>query len=205
MKNYIKISLAITLLLSLSSAGGVIEPKVSMDTQSIETKVDAETMTDKVYNIYNVGASRITLGDTSHNALYLGSKTGYKFTENTSISMVGKSSYYRHIGDINEMNFTGLELEYNIPYTFDKLSVAVAAGLGSNFNYNRLFTDFRKSFDFGFAYAATLDYNINDNWSLSATYSKFDFNTNATQLEDTQPEIISLSVDYKFDAMSFLK
>jgi len=203
MSNYTKIALATTLLLSLSSAGGTIAPKV--DTKQVEIKSDSKTVMDNFFNEYNVGASRITLGDTYHNAIHFGSRTGYKFSENASISMVGKSSYYRHVGDINEMNFFGLELGYDLPYTFDKLSVAVAAGLGSNFNYNRLFTDFRKSFDFGFAYAATLNYNINDNWSLSATYSKFDFNTNATQLEDTQPEIISLSVDYKFDAMSFLK
>ena len=205
MQNYIKISLVSTLLLSLSSAGGVIEPEVSTDTPSIETNVDAETIIDKVYSVYNVGASRITLGDTYHNAICFGSKIGYKLTKNVSISMVGKSSYYRHLGDINGMEFFGLEIGYKIPYTFDKLSVGIAAGLGSNFNYNRLFKDFRKSFDFGFAYQATLNYNINDDWSLSATYNKFDFNTNVTQLEDTQPEIISLSVDYKFDAMSFLK
>ena len=205
MQNYMKILLAITLSLSLLSAANIVTHKVDADTKNIEMKSDSKTVMDKIFNKYNVGASRITLDDTYHNAIYFGSKTGYEFTKNVSISMVGKSSYYRHLGDINEMEFFGLEVGYKIPYTFDKVSVGIAAGLGSNFNYSRLFKEFRKSFDFGFSYQATLNYNINDDWSLSATYSKFDFNTNVTQLEDTKPEIISLSVDYKFDAMSFLK
>jgi len=203
MQKYAKILLATVVLSSISQAGGMIKSKMPTGAEKVNT--ESKTIDNKILDRYSLGISKIILGDTYHKAIYLSSRTEYEITERVSVGFLGESNYYRHLGDIHEMEFFGLDLGYKIPYTFDKLSVNIAAGLGSNFNYNRLFTDFRKSFDFGFAYQATLNYNINDDWSLSATYSKFDFNTNATQLEDTQPEIVSLSVGYKFDAMSFLK
>jgi len=121
------------LLLSLSSAGGLIEPEVSINTNKIEAKSDSKSITS---DRYNFGASKIILGDTYHKAIYFGSRKEYKINKSFSINIIGNSSYYRHLGDINEMSFIGLEFGYAIPYTFDKLSVGVAAGLGSNWNYN---------------------------------------------------------------------
>ena len=205
MKHYAKILTASILLLSSLYADEAVKSDTVIETKKIVPDVNSDTMNQGLFTQFYLGASKITLDDTYHKALRLGSKTGYKFNKDFSIYIVGESNIYRHLGDVNDMGFSGIGFYYTIPYTSNKLSFSAAAGIGGNLNYNRLFNDFRKSFDFGFAYRANLDYSINEKWSVIASYSKFDLNTNATQLEDTKPEIISLSIGYKFDSIPLLK
>ena len=196
-----RIALMSTLFTSLISAGGHIEPKEDIETVK-EVQTTEKSIIDGLFSSYDLGGSKITLDETYHKALHFGSKIGYTFDNDISIYMLGESNYYRHISDINDMSITALGISSDIPFTANKLSLGVAAGLGTNLNYNRLFNDFRKSYDFGFAYQANMSYNFNKSWSLIASYTKFDFNTNATQLEDTQPEIVSVSFQYKFEGAS---
>jgi len=201
MNRILKTLLSLSVISSTIYAGANI---TSEETSITEIPTESKSALNSFFSSTGIGGSKITLGDEYHKAFVINSKTGYKFDNNVSVFMLGESNYYRHMGDINDMGISGFGVGYDIPYTNNKLTLSTVVGLGMNINYNRVFNKFSESYDFGFAYRANLTYQISKHFNVNISYSKFDFNTNATNLEDTKPEIIGISFVYSFNAKSFL-
>jgi len=203
MNTLLKSSLLMTTLSSVIYAGGDMK-KLEFENTVVEKNELANNLMNGFFSSYGIGGSKIMLDDTYHKALVISSKTGYMFENDISIYLLGESNYYRHTGDINDMGISGIGMGYAIPYTSNKFTIDALVGIGMNINYNKVFKKFNTSYDFGLAYRTSITYQINNSFNINMSYSKFDFNTNATELEDTKPKIFGINFTYSFDAKSFL-
>lgn len=201
MNKILQISYITILMSSLICAGGYIENK-NIDTIKNQAQNNARTLyknlllykPGKLISTYGVGVSKITLGRHFHKAIVITSKKGYTFDNKVNGYIFSESNYYRHLGDIHDMGLSGIGLEYKM----NTFSIGAVAGLGMNINYSKITKKFRDSYDFGFTYRINMTYTLNEKLDLNIFYSKFYFNTNATNLEDKNPDIIGINIFYKF-------
>ena len=202
MNRFVKMSLlAVLMSQGIYAQEGIAE----IDSTAVGVIVDSGQGASRKgsFATYEFGASKISLGSAYHKAFHFTTKTEYKFDNNIALYLEGSSNYYRYLGDIHDMGISSFGMSYDVPYTDNKLSLGAAIGVGMNLNYSTLFSHFKQSFDFGLSYRINVNYNFDREWGMNIAYNKFDFNTNKSQMEDTKPEIVNVSLVYTFDRPSF--
>lgn len=196
MKTAFNTSLLVALLSSSVYAGGDIETQeTAQEIQETTTKTSSH---GSPIVSFGIGGGKISFENKDHKTLQLASKIGYKFSNGVGIYMSGESDYFKANDDLNALGMTALGVSLDVPFTNHKATVGIAGGLGSNVNYNRVFDDFSNSYDFGPAYRAEANVKISKYASLGVSYSKYNFNTNDTDLPDTEPEVISANISFGF-------
>lgn len=151
----------------------------------------------KVFRTFGIGIGRIDLSNDFHKSFSTASKIGYKY-ETFNMYLFGNSNIYKHLGEYHSLSMIGLGFSTN-PFSNEDITLGIGIGIGMNLRASKLFSDFKESFDFGFAHALEIDYAINTKWSLLLTYKRYYLNTNNLQLENAKPEIITFNIIYAFD------
>lgn len=195
-------------LISMALSSVIYAQEIISEIQSNEMAVIVNSNDNSLHkrgalSTYEFGASKITLGNAYHKALHFETKALYKFDNNIALYLEGTSNYYKYAGDNYDMGISSLGISYDVPYTDNRFSLGAALGVGMNIDYTTLFSHFTKSFDFGLAYRLNVNYNFDHDWGMNIAYTKFDFNTNHAALENTKPEIVSVSLVYTFDSPLF--
>ncbi len=171
-----------------------ISSKSKTSSALVKNKEEAKS---KAFKTYGLGVSRISLGNNFHKAFSITSKRGRSINDIYKISFFRNNNFYKHLGEVHSLSNTGFGLDIS-PFKHKKIALGVGVGLGMNLQASKLFSDFRESFDFGFAYSLEAQYGMKKNWLLVSRYSKHDFNTNVLKLEDTKPEVVTLGLSYTF-------
>lgn len=151
----------------------------------------------ETFRTLGIGIGRIELGDDFHKSLSIVSKIGYKY-ETFNIYLFRNSNMYKHLTQNHSLSIMGLGFNKNSCIS-DDITLGIGIGLGMNLLSSKLFSDFRKSFDFGFAYTLEINYALNSKWSALLTYNKYYLNTNTLQLTNIQPDILTFNIIYAFD------
>lgn len=150
-----------------------------------------------IFRTFGIGMGRIGLGNDFHKSFSTASKIGSKY-DIYNMYLFRNGNTYKHLSENHGLSIIGLGFSTN-SFTHDDITLGIGLGLGMNLLTSKLFTDFKESFDFGFAYTLEIDYALNNKWSALLTYNKYNLNTNVLQIEDTKPDIFTLNIIYAFD------
>lgn len=152
-----------------------LKPKASVAVENIK-KQDKELRKKQTFKTYGLGISRIDFNNDFHKALTISSKRGRIINDTYKLSLFRNNNFYKHLWEVHTLSNTSVALDIS-PFTNKQITLGIGLGLGMNLQSAKLFSDFRKSFDFGFAYSLEAHYGINKNWLLVSRYSKHSFNT----------------------------